>query len=116
MDHVDAGTRAPARGRDTRALTVTLALVAAYMVVVIAGGGLLVNLVGLWVLHAEHATGARGSLNVHGAWLHVLTDTLGSVQAIIAGVLIWTVGWHWVDPLASVLIALLVVYSAWELL
>jgi cobalt-zinc-cadmium efflux system protein len=72
-----------------------------------------VNLVSLWMLHSEHR---HESLNIHGAWLHVLTDALGSVQAIIAGVLIWTVGWRWVDPLASVLIALLVVYSAWELL
>ncbi len=92
--------------------------VRAGLMIVIAGGGLLVNVVSLWMLHPEHGAGARRheSLNIHGVWLHVLTDALGSVQAIVAGVLIWTVGWRWVDPLASVLIALLVVYSAWELL
>jgi cobalt-zinc-cadmium efflux system protein len=78
----------------------------------IAAGGLLVNLAGLWVLHA----GRSESLNVRGAWLHVLTDTLGSVQAIAAGALIWAFGWQWADPVASVLIALLVIYSSWSLL
>src|SRR6185295_6742152 len=78
----------------------------------IAVGGLLVNLAGLWILHG----GRADSLNMRGAWLHVLTDALGSVQAIAAGVLIWAFGWNWVDPAASVLISLLVIYSAWSLL
>jgi cobalt-zinc-cadmium efflux system protein len=78
----------------------------------IAAGGLLVNLAALALLHA----GRDENLNVRGAWLHVLTDALGSVQAIAAGALIWGFGWQWADPAASVLIALLVVYSAWSLL
>jgi cobalt-zinc-cadmium efflux system protein len=78
----------------------------------IAVGGLAVNLAGLALLRG----GRHGSLNVRGAWLHVATDTLGSVQAIAAGALIWAFGWQWADPLASVLIALLVVRSAWSLL
>lgn len=78
----------------------------------IAAGGLVVNLAGLWILNA----GRRESLNIRGAWLHVLTDALGSVGAIVAGLLIWLLGWFWVDPLASVLIAILVIYSSWHLL
>lgn len=78
----------------------------------IAAGGLLVNLLGLWILHA----GRRQNLNVRGAWLHVLTDALGSVGAIVAGILIWAFGWNWADPVASVLIGILVIYSAWRLL
>lgn len=78
----------------------------------IAAGGLLVNLTGLWILRR----GRDESLNVRCAWLHVLTDALGSVQAIAAGALIWAFGWQWADPTASVLIALLVIYSAWSLL
>ncbi len=78
----------------------------------VAAGGLVINLVGLWLLRG----GNKESLNVRGAWLHVLTDALGSAQAIAAGVLIWLFGWYWVDPLASVLISILVVYSAWSLL
>jgi cobalt-zinc-cadmium efflux system protein len=78
----------------------------------IAVGGLLINLAGLWILGG----GRDKSLNVRGAWLHVLTDALGSVQAIAAGALIWAYGWTWADPVASVLIGLLVIYSAWALL
>jgi len=77
----------------------------------VAAGGLAVNLVSLRLLHA----GRGGSLNVRGAWLHVLTDTLGSLQAIAAGALIVAFGWTWADPAASVLIGLLVLYSAWGL-
>lgn len=78
----------------------------------VALGGLVVNLLGLWLL-----AGSRGdSLNVRGAWLHVVSDTLGSVQALVAGGLIWAFGWLWADPLASLLIALLIAGSAWPLL
>jgi cobalt-zinc-cadmium efflux system protein len=78
----------------------------------VACGGLAVNLASLWILR-----GGRGeSLNVRGAWLHVLTDTLGSAQAIAAGILISAFGWNWADPLASVLIGMLVIVSAWGLL
>lgn len=78
----------------------------------ISAGGLVVNLIGLRILSG----GRDESLNIRGAWLHVLTDALGSVQAIAAGALIWAYGWQWADPLASILISLLVVYSAWHLL
>ena len=78
----------------------------------VAIGGLCVNVAGLWILHAGKST----SLNVHGAWLHVLGDALGSVAAIAAGALIWAFDWHWADPVASVLIGLLVIYSSWKLL
>jgi cobalt-zinc-cadmium efflux system protein len=78
----------------------------------IAVGGLLVNVAGLVILH-----GARNdSLNVHGAWLHVLGDAAGSVGTIVAGGLIWALGWNWADPLASVLIGVLIILSSWQLL
>ena len=86
--------------------------VKAGLMLVVAAGGLVVNILGLWLLHGHD----ERSLNVHGAWVHVVTDTLGSVQAIAAGVLLWMFGWRWVDPLASILIALLIVFSAWKLL
>lgn len=86
--------------------------VEAPLMLVVAGGGLVVNLLGLLWLRG----GQRGNLNLRGAWLHVLTDALGSAQAIVAGVLIWAYGWSWVDPVASILIALLVIYSSWTLL
>jgi cobalt-zinc-cadmium efflux system protein len=77
----------------------------------IAVGGLVVNVLALWILRAGHDE----NLNVHGAWLHVLTDALGSVGAIVAGMLIWSFAWNWADPVISVLIGLLVIYSAWRL-
>ena len=82
------------------------------LMLIVASGGLLVNAAGLWMLHG----GRDANLNMRGAWLHVLTDALGSLQAIIAGALIWAYGWYWVDPLASVLIGLLVIYSSWSLI
>jgi cobalt-zinc-cadmium efflux system protein len=77
----------------------------------VAAGGLLFNIVGLHLLAA-----GRDNLNVRGAWLHVATDALGSLQTIIAGALIWALGWRWADPIASIVIALLVIYSSWSLL
>ncbi len=78
----------------------------------IAAGGLVVNLFGLSIL----GKGRQESLNVRGAWLHVLSDTLGSLGAIAAGGLIWGFGWTWADPAVSVLIGLLIIYSSWRLL
>lgn len=78
----------------------------------IAVGGLAVNLIGLVVLHG----GKDHNLNVRGAWLHVLSDTLGSVAAIAAGLLIQNFGWYLADPIISAVISLLVVLSAWRLL
>lgn len=77
----------------------------------IAIGGLLVNLISLGVLHG----GRDENLNMRGAWLHVLGDTLGSVTVIAAAWLIWQFGWNWADPVASVLACLLILYSAWHL-
>jgi len=79
---------------------------------VVAAGGLVVNGLGLWILNA----GRDSNLNMRGAWLHVLGDALGSVGALTAGALVWAFGWNWADPVASVLIAALVVYASWTLL
>lgn len=48
--------------------------------------------------------------------MHLLGDALGSVGALLAGGLVWAFGWNWTDPAASVLIAVLVLYSGWRLL
>jgi cobalt-zinc-cadmium efflux system protein len=85
--------------------------VRAGLMLAVATGGLVVNLASLVLLHHDR----DASLNLRGAWLHVLTDALGSVQAMAAGALIAWFGWRWADPLASLLIALLVAYSAYGL-
>jgi cobalt-zinc-cadmium efflux system protein len=82
------------------------------LMMTIAVGGLLVNLASLAILRG----GRQENLNVRGAWLHVVMDALGSVGAIVAGGLISLFGWYLADPIASVLIVLLVIYSAWHLL
>ena len=79
---------------------------------VIATIGLAVNLVSIRLLHA----GARHSLNLRGAYLEVVGDLLGSVAVIVAGVVILATGWSPIDPIASIVIALLIVPRTWSLL
>ena len=77
----------------------------------VAGVGLLVNVLAAWVLWS----GNREDGNLRGAYLHVLGDLLGSVGAIAAAIGITLTGWMVLDPILSVLVALLVVRSAWRL-
>lgn len=81
-------------------------------VMLIAAIGLLVNLLVLWQLHGAHSH----ALNVRGALLHVIGDLLGSVAALASGVVIWFSGWTRIDPLLSLLIAALILFSALRLL
>lgn len=73
--------------------------------------GLGVNLFSAWLLHAS----AHTSLNVRGAYLHVLGDLLGSVAVIVAALAIWAGGWLWADAIASMLVTLLIMRGAWRL-
>jgi cobalt-zinc-cadmium efflux system protein len=77
----------------------------------VAAVGLVVNVVGASLLHSH----AEDSLNVRGAYLHVLGDLLGSIGALIAGGLILTKGWMMADPIISIVIALLILVGAWRL-
>lgn len=80
-------------------------------VIVVAVIGLLVNLLVAWRL----SRGQR-DLNTRAALLHVIGDLLGSVAAITAGAVILTTGWTPIDPLLSLLVAGLILVSAWRLL
>ena len=80
--------------------------------IVVAAGGLAVNLFSAWLLHGDH----EDDLNVRGVWLHIMGDALGSVGVIVAGALIYFYGWHRADPLFSALIGLLIIYSSWGLI
>ena len=79
---------------------------------VIACLGLAVNIAGFYVLHG----GDRQSLNMRGAILHVLGDMLGSAAAIAAAIVIMATGWTPIDPILSVLVALLILSTAWSLM
>ncbi len=81
------------------------------LMLAVACGGLVINVANLVILSG----GREHNLNVRGAWLHVMGDTLGSVGAICAGTAIYFFGWSWADPVASFIIASLVLYSAWGL-
>ncbi|HVF87536.1 MAG TPA: cation diffusion facilitator family transporter [Pyrinomonadaceae bacterium] len=82
------------------------------VMIAVAGGGLCVNLLCAWLLHGDH----EEDLNVRGAWLHVLGDALGSVGAVVAGVVMSLYGWYAADPLFSAVISLLIVWSSWKLI
>ena len=77
----------------------------------VGSAGLVTNIAAAWVLHRA----AGESLNVEGAFQHVLGDLLGSVGVIIAAILILTLEWYIVDPIISVLIGLLILRSSWGL-
>ena len=77
----------------------------------IAVVGLIVNLVVAWILMRGDT---KENLNLRAAFLHVLGDMLGSVGAIIAALLIMFFNWGWADPLASVIVAVLVLVSGWR--
>lgn len=81
------------------------------VLLLVAGAGLMANLVALGLLHRDR----HGSLNLRGAYLHVLGDLLGSVGAIVAGVIIWRTGWMAADSVISIALAVLIVVGAWRL-
>lgn len=74
--------------------------------------GLLVNIAAFVVLHG----GDRANLNVRGALLHVVGDLLGSAGVIVAAGVILATGWTPIDPLISIVVAALVMRSAWYLI
>jgi cobalt-zinc-cadmium efflux system protein len=77
----------------------------------VALGGLVVNTTSALILHPVH----RQSLNTRGAYLHVLGDLLGSVGTVAAALLVRLTGWLAADPIASILVTVLVIRSAWGL-
>jgi len=79
---------------------------------VVAGIGLVVNLISMRLLSA----GKDSSLNVKGAYLEVWADMLGSVGVIAAAVVIVLTGWNWIDPLVAIAIGLWVLPRTWTLL
>ena len=95
---------------------------------IIATIGMLVNILVAWLMHRgshdghghNHGETANddknkpANLNMQSAYLHVLSDLLGSVAAIIAALLMMTLGWVWVDAAASVIVAILILVSGYR--
>src|SRR5690606_39688254 len=72
---------------------------------------LLVNILVAWIM--MRGGDIKENLNMRGAYLHVISDMLGSVGAIAAALLIMLFNWGWADPLASVIVAALVLRSGY---
>jgi len=83
--------------------------VQADIMLIVAAIGLLVNLAAFALLHGQHSE----NLNVRGAAVHVLGDLAGSAAAVLAATVILATGWMPIDPLLSILVALLILRSAW---
>ncbi|WP_077619494.1 cation diffusion facilitator family transporter [Bacillus sinesaloumensis] len=88
--------------------------VASGTMMIIAGVGLLANLVSAWALISKGDV--KNNVNLRSAYLHVLGDALGSVGAIIAGLLMLLFEWYIADPIISVVVAILILKSAWGVL
>jgi len=87
-------------------------VVESYGMMIVAVFGLAVNIAAAVILHAGH----YHSLNMRGAFLHVLSDAIGSVGAIAAGLIMMSTGWYLADPLVSVFIGALILFSSWSLI
>lgn len=87
------------------------AAVASGLMLVVAGASVVANVASAYVLHA----GSGESLNQRGAYLHVLGDLLGSLGAVAAAVIIKLTGWYGADPLASIIMTVLIVRGSWRI-
>ncbi|MCY9696149.1 cation diffusion facilitator family transporter [Paenibacillus alginolyticus] len=79
--------------------------------ILIAFVGLLANLLSVWALMKQ--SDVKENINVRSAYMHVIGDALGSVGAIIAGLLMLFFDWYIADPIISVIVALLILKGAW---
>ena len=88
--------------------------VASGSMMLIATVGLLANLISAWSLMRQGDV--KGNVNLRSAYLHVLGDALGSIGAIVAGLLMMLFGWYIADPIISVVVSVLILKSAWGVL
>jgi cobalt-zinc-cadmium efflux system protein len=81
-------------------------------IMIVAGIGVLINSITAWFF----VSGKDGDLNIRGAYLHMAADALVSLGVVISGFVIWKFGLKWFDPLSSLLIAAVIMWSTWGLL
>ena len=82
------------------------------IMIVVAVAGLIVNIIVMVALHAD----SKHDINIRGAFMHMLGDALSSVGIIIGGFVIAATGILWIDPLLSVLIGVLILWSGWDII
>lgn len=85
--------------------------VAGSAVMIVAAAGLAINIIVAWLLSRS-----ADNLNIRAAMLHVIGDMMGSVAAVAAGAIVYFTGWMPIDPLLSLVVALLILFSTWSLL
>lgn len=81
-------------------------------VTIVAGVGIAINGISAWLF----VKGSKGDLNIRGAYLHMLADAAVSLGVVIAGVAMMFTGWHWLDPVVSLVIVAVIVAGTWGLL
>lgn len=81
------------------------------VVIIVAAVAIAVNAFSAWLLR-----GRKHDLNARGAFLHLAADAAVSLGVLMAGIVILATGWYWIDPLISIVISLVIVWSAWGLL
>ncbi|WP_027171095.1 cation diffusion facilitator family transporter [Methylobacterium sp. 10] len=86
--------------------------VAGKTVMIVAGVGILVNGLTAWLF----ASGAKDDINIRGAFLHMAADAAVSAGVVVAGLVILSTGWTWLDPMVSLAIVAVIVWSTWGLL
>jgi cobalt-zinc-cadmium efflux system protein len=86
--------------------------VAGKTVMIVAAVGIVINGLTAWMF----ASGRKGDINIRGAFLHMAADAAVSAGVVVAGALILLTGWQWVDPVVSLVICAIIVWSTWGLL
>ena len=84
----------------------------AQIFLIVGSIGLVVNIAAVWTVHGA----AQKNTTLEGTFQHMITDLLGSVAVVVAAVLVWAFGWQVADPVASMLIGVLILTSTWRLL
>jgi cobalt-zinc-cadmium efflux system protein len=86
--------------------------IAGVTVMIVAAVGIAVNGASAWLLMA----GRKGDLNIRGAFLHLVADAGVSAAVVVAGGVIYFTGWMWADPVASLAISAVIVWTTWDML
>jgi cobalt-zinc-cadmium efflux system protein len=85
---------------------------ASLTVIAVAAAGIVVNGATAWLF----VSGSKGDINVRGAFLHMAADAGVSAAVVVAGLLMLMTGWLWLDPVASLLVCAVIVWTTWSLL
>jgi len=87
-------------------------IVAGLTVTLVAGIGIVINGLSAWLF----VKGSKGDLNIRGAYLHMAGDASVSLGVVLAGIAMLYTDWYWLDPVISLIIVLVIVFTTWGLL